>query len=174
MANGLTPRALTLAVGVFLLCGTGMWVPGLTMFGENVGAADAARRAPRRDGTETIAKASHGLFFVMAKVNGRDVRFLVDTGATTLTLRRADAERVGLKLVAGDFDSAMMRTADGSSAMAWVRLEHVSVAGRDVAGIDAAVSEGDLPVSLLGHNLLSKLGAVTLDGDELRIAMKAD
>jgi aspartyl protease family protein len=113
-----------------------------------------------------IAKASDGLFYVYARVNGMPVRFLVDTGANLVVLTAADARRVGaLGGVVNPIDT--IATAGGTSRMGRVTLERVSVAGRELAGVDAAVMHGGLSVSLMGQNMLSKLGPIMLTADEM-------
>ena len=117
--------------------------------------------------TVELDKAPDGLFYVSARVNGAPVRFLVDTGANLVVLTAQDAQRAGLVLKtsrsAGNID-----TAAGSAAMERVRLQSVNVGGQEASGIDAAVMHG-LKVSLLGQNMLSKLGDVTISGDEMAL-----
>ena len=132
---------------------------------------DASPKPQTQAQTQTQARtvrADDGLFYVTGLVNGSPVRFLVDTGASVVMLTRADAERVGA--VRGDqsFD-ASVDTANGASAMAWTTLRRISVAGRDIRTVQAAVPQSGLPVSLLGQNVLSQLGPVTLNGDRLEM-----
>ncbi|MDB5575130.1 MAG: hypothetical protein JWR80_306 [Bradyrhizobium sp.] len=116
----------------------------------------------------TISKSPDGLFYVSGKINGTPVRFLVDTGANLVVLTADDARRVGLPL--GDPQSAgSIETAGGKSNMDRISLDRVDVAGRQVANIDAAVMRDGLKVSLLGQNLLSKLGPITMSGDEITL-----
>jgi clan AA aspartic protease (TIGR02281 family) len=58
-------------------------------------------------------------------------------------------------------------TANGPSQVAWVKLRNIRIAGRTVHDIDAAVPNGDLKVSLLGQNLLSRLDTVTIEREQL-------
>lgn len=118
--------------------------------------------------TVEFERAPDGLFYVSGLVNGHTVRFLVDTGASVVMLTRADALAVGLDLKNGAFQSRV-RTANGASAMAWTTLQDINIAGRQLSRIDAAVPQNGLPVSLLGQNLLRKLGVLTIDGDYLRV-----
>src|SRR3954451_3953479 len=54
---------------------------------------------PVQTGQETrIPMAIDGHFWVDAKVNGRDVKFLVDSGATTTTIDRRTAEAAGVDI----------------------------------------------------------------------------
>ena len=52
---------------------------------------------PVQEGAETrIPMAMDGHFWVDAKLNGRDVRFLIDSGATMTTISRSTAARAGV------------------------------------------------------------------------------
>lgn len=126
---------------------------------------------PALDAVE-FERAPDGLFYVTGLVNGQSIRFLVDTGASVVMLTREDAATVGLKLDRAEFQSHV-RTANGASAMAWTRLQNIDIAGHQLSQIDAAVPQDGLPVSLLGQNLLRKLGVVTIDGDRLRVHNRA-
>lgn len=113
-----------------------------------------------------INRSADGLFYVTATVNGAPVRFLVDTGATMVVLRPEDAQRAGIALE-DDHYTASAETANGRTAMARVTLNELVVGDKRTRGIDAAVVSGDLPVSLLGQNWLSRLDSLTIAGDRL-------
>lgn len=117
-------------------------------------------------------RAADGLFYVTGRINGHDIRFLVDTGASVVTLTREDAATIGVDPQREAFRSPV-RTANGAATMAWTTLPTIDIAGHRVSGIDAAVPRAGLPVSLLGQNLLRKLGMVTIDGDRLRVHSRA-
>lgn len=120
------------------------------------------------DDSSSTARASDGLFYVTATVNGRPVRFLVDTGASVIVLTAADAAAVGAAPDAARFN-AKVETAGGKAAMAWTTLDQVSLAGRDVKGLRAAVVRQGLGVSLLGQNMLARMGSVRIEGDRLEL-----
>lgn len=116
----------------------------------------------------TIRRAPDGLFYVEARANGQSIRFVVDTGATVVVLKRADAEKMGIaydKLAGSD----QIKTVAGPSAMRWATIEHLETAGKQLHGLNAAVVDQGLPVSLMGQNALSRLGSVTMSGDTLTI-----
>ena len=115
-----------------------------------------------------IAKSPDGLFYVTALVNGTPVRFLVDTGANLVVLTPSDARRVGVEPSSATM-SGNIDTAAGMSRMDRLRLERVSLASREATNVDAAVMRGGLKVSLLGVNMLSKLGVITISGDEIAV-----
>lgn len=127
-------------------------------------AEQPAKPAPLHE----LTRAADSMFYVHASVNGEPVRFLVDTGASVVILNAADARKVGAVPERGN-KGAKITTAGGNAAMRWTRLDHLRVAGRDVHNVRAAMIDGNLPVSLLGQNALSKLGKLTIEGDRLSL-----
>lgn len=125
-------------------------------------AAHAAAEAPLRgaQGSEPDAaalfKAADGHYWADGLVNGAPVRFLVDTGASNVSLTPEDAQRLGLEPAQLLYDQAV-RTADGDSLAARVRLANVTVAGVRLSGVDALVIGRGLPASLLGMSFLGRL-----------------
>lgn len=111
--------------------------------------------------------ASDGLFYVTAMVNGKPVRFVVDTGASVVILTQSDAARAGV--VSGTDRAIDVETAGGSSAMHSVSLGRVDIAGQSLTDVDAAVMSSDLPVSLLGQSVLSQMRSVRLSGNRLQL-----
>ncbi len=112
--------------------------------------------APASGGPASVAKARDGHYWAEGLVNGRRVRFLVDTGATTVALTLADAERLGIRPSRADYTHPVI-TANGQVHAAEVKLDSVSVAGARVNGVDALVVEKGLSTSLLGMTYLGRL-----------------
>ncbi|MBI2307848.1 MAG: TIGR02281 family clan AA aspartic protease [Rhodocyclales bacterium] len=103
----------------------------------------------------TLAADSRGHFVTQGAVNGQVVRFLVDTGATMVSLGAADATRIGIDWRKGQ--PGVAQTANGQ-ARAWkVRLDTVRIGEIVVHGVDGIVHETDLPVALLGMSFLSRM-----------------
>lgn len=112
-------------------------------------------RADQAAQPASVAKGPDGHYWAEGLVNGKRVRFLVDTGASAVALTRADAERLG---VTGDLDySVEVSTANGKAMAAPVMLEAVSVAGARVPGVRAFVIDKGLDHSLLGMSYLGRL-----------------
>lgn len=108
------------------------------------------------DGTVAFRERSNGHFAIDADVNGVPVRFLVDTGATDVTLTRRDAERLGFDTGRLTYDR-IYRTANGLVKGAAVRLRRIVIGPISMTDVRASVSRGDLAVSLLGMSYLSLL-----------------
>ncbi len=108
------------------------------------------------DEAASVAKGADGHFWADGRVNGARVRFLVDTGASNVSLTLADAQRLGVDISALVYNRTV-RTAGGDSLAAPVRLASVSVDGAQVPDVDALVISRGLPASLLGMSYLGRL-----------------
>jgi aspartyl protease family protein len=82
------------------------------------------------------------------------VRFLVDTGASTVTFGAAEADRIGLDYRHGEH--GYVSTANGIAPSYQVRLDSVRIGDVEVHGVIATVVQAALPVVLLGNTFLSR------------------
>jgi aspartyl protease family protein len=103
-----------------------------------------------------VSKAADGHYWAQAEVDGKAVRFLVDTGATAVALTDDDARRLGFDVANLDYRYDVI-TAEGKVKAAGVKLRSVSIAGARVDDVDALVIERGLDTSLLGMSYLGKL-----------------
>lgn len=120
------------------------------------------------DGAIELHRQSDGHFHAELEVNGRPIRFMVDTGASQIVLSRRDAEAAGLdpdRLVFGD----QAETANGWVAIAPVRLREVRFGGMVSRGVPASVSAGALDTSLLGMDYLRRFARIEIEGDVMRL-----
>jgi aspartyl protease family protein len=114
-----------------------------------------------------IRKAMNGHFQVRAMVNGGEVDFLVDTGATSIALGFEDAMAIGIDPDALQFTQPVM-TANGMAQAAPVRIDRIAIGGIERSNVRATVSEpGRLERSLLGMSFLGNLSSFEMRGDEL-------
>lgn len=119
-------------------------------------SAASATLGGAEGGAAQITKDSDGHFWAQAAVDGHAVRFLVDTGATAVSLSMADAQRLGIDTSKLNYDYNVI-TADGRTRAASVRLASVAIAGARVRDVDALVIEKGLENSLLGMSYLGRL-----------------
>lgn len=102
----------------------------------------------------TLAANPQGHFLTQGQINGAAVEFVVDTGATLVSLSSKDARRIGLSYLGGK--SVMMRTANGTAPAYLVKLDSVRVGDIALVGVEAVVMENqDMPV-LLGMSFLNR------------------
>lgn len=105
-------------------------------------------------GRLVINIARDGHFYLDTRINGQDVRFMVDTGASDMVLNVKDAKKVGIDVLNLNFNRRY-NTANGVVFGASVVLDEVEVArGRVFYGVRASVNSADLGVSLLGMSFL--------------------
>ena len=81
------------------------------------------------------------------------MRFLVDTGATTVAVSRADAERLGIDYKRGI--PVQSETANGIGRGWRVTLASVTVGGTTVNNVVADVTDSSMSVALLGMTFLN-------------------
>lgn len=115
-----------------------------------------------------LTRRADGHFHITADVDGEQVEFLVDTGATHIVLNRNDAERIGLEPDALNYSQRAM-TANGVVLGAPVVLSRVSFAGIEDINVRATVNKGDLEVSLLGMRYLSRFQRIAIEGDRMTL-----
>jgi aspartyl protease family protein len=125
-------------------------------------------------GTETVPgvvsfrRALDGQFWIEAQINGKSVRFLVDTGASDVVLSPADATRLGF--VPGQLSfSQTAETANGRVREAPVTLDEIRIGSIRLDRVPASVSAGGLRNSLLGMHFLERLSSIEIRGDRLTI-----
>jgi len=160
--DGGAPRTLApgqkTAEGVLLL-GTGKEAASFEINGQkrtlSMGQAySAAARAGRQH--VTVSADPRGHFVTMGSINGGNVRFLVDTGATLVALPAAEARRLGIDYLHGQ--RAQVQTANGVTVAYRVKLDTVRIGDIEVNNVDAVVSEGDtMGVTLLGMSFLNRM-----------------
>ena len=109
-------------------------------------------------GYRTVTLRDNGSGFqVEARVYGRTIDFLVDTGASAIALRESSAAKLGIHPSACDHN-VKMSTANGVGKAARVQLDRVEINGitvRDVAAL--VVPDESLSTNLLGMTFLSRV-----------------
>lgn len=115
-----------------------------------------------------VPRSPDGHYYIAAEVNGAPVQFVLDTGATTLVLTRADADAAGLSPETLNFTSRAM-TANGEVRTAPVRLDSVTIGPATDQNISAVVNGGEMSQSLLGMTYLQRWGKIEITGGELTL-----
>lgn len=121
-------------------------------------------------GREIVITAGLGGHFITGgSINGRSVRFMVDTGATVLALGRDDAQRLGLDLSTAK--PAVSETANGPVAVQRITLSRVRVGDVEVANVDAVVLPATMPYVLLGNSFLTRF-QMRRENDVMRLEQR--
>jgi len=104
-----------------------------------------------------IVPTGNGMFVTTGSVNGFPMQFLVDTGATLVSMNSVQAKRLGISYRL-DGRESRSRTASGISKIWLVQLDRVKVGEIELSNVAAAVHEGRFPeITLLGMSFLSQL-----------------
>ena len=98
---------------------------------------------------------ARGHFYSTGNINGSTVRFLVDTGASMISLGAGDARRIGVDPAKGV--PGVANTANGQTVVSRVKLNSVRVGEIELNNVDALVHQHDLPVTLLGMSFLNRM-----------------
>jgi aspartyl protease family protein len=122
-----------------------------------LGSAVSARYAPQQRRELRILKDSrYEGYLTDGLINGQPVRFLVDTGATSIAMSERHAARLGIRHRV-DGQPIAVGTASGNALGHQVTLDQVSVGGMRMNDVRAVVIEGDSPRNvLLGMNVLGR------------------
>ena len=159
----------------------GMLAAGLLLVGQLAYTAersDAALELHRRprltvSGGETIVPmASDGHFWVTAAVNGRELDFLIDTGATFTGLGKSAAEELGIQ---PDTSQAPieLETANGVITATIGKVDALRFGNIEVHGLPVAVPQDTADeTQVIGMNLLSQLASWRVEGKTLILVPK--
>lgn len=113
-------------------------------------------------GNKIVLNASSGgHFLTLGAINGRAVQFMVDTGATSIAMGTAEAERLGIDYRKGQL--ARGNTANGQVTVYQVKLASVRVGDVEVYDVDAAILPSHGGSVLLGNSFLSRFQMTKLN-----------
>lgn len=110
-----------------------------------------------------------GHYFSDGAINGRAVRFMVDTGATLVAMSQTEAERIGLNFRSGQRGMAM--TANGAVPVHRVTLNALRVGDVTVYNVDATVVPLPMDQILLGNSFLTRF-QVQMENDRMTLDRK--
>lgn len=109
---------------------------------------------PGKGGRIVLSAGDGGHYITAGQINGTTVQFMVDTGATSVAMTVAEANRIGLNYQQGQ--RIMLATANGNVPAHVVRLNSVRIGEVEVSGVDAVVAPREMPYILLGNSFLSR------------------
>lgn len=117
----------------------------------------------------SLSADGRGHFVTVGSINGAATRFLVDTGASYVSLSAAEARRLGIDYQKGE--RGMMSTANGVVPAYRVTLNSVKVGDVAVNQVQASVSEAPMEVTLLGMSFLNRV-EMKREGNTLTLIKK--
>ncbi len=143
---------------VGVLAGYGLW--------GDIQRGIAPRQQVLANGQIEIPRMFDGHFYLTAIVNGEQVEFVVDTGATDVVLTREDAARIGIDLD-GLAYTGTANTANGVVRTARARVGEMRVGGIVDRDLRVLVNGGEMETSLLGMAYLRRFERIEIAEDVL-------
>ena len=129
--------------------------------GQNV-AAQSSGAVPMA----ILTADSRGHFVTTGSINGTSMRFLVDTGASMVSMGASEARRLGIDPERGR--TGYSQTANGTAQVSLVKLDSGRVGDIVLNNADALVHPNDLPLALLGMSFLNRM-EMKRDGDTMTL-----
>lgn len=112
----------------------------------------------------TLTADAQGHFLTTGSINGTPTRFLVDTGASAISMSSTEAKRLGISYLNGQ--KGFSSTANGVTKVYVVSLNTVKVGDISLNGIQGIVHESAMPVVLLGMSFLNRVD-MKREGDRM-------
>lgn len=133
-------------------------------FSYSTGGSGGAQRT-------TLTSDARGHFFTIAIVNGVSMRFIVDTGASMVTISSSDARRAGVSYLSGE--RGLMQTANGVSPAYRVKLDTVRLGDITLNNVDGLVVDGNAlgGAGLLGMSFLNRI-EMRREGDSMTLTRR--
>lgn len=135
--------------------------------GDRISIAGSAAGAQ----SATLTADARGHFFTTAAVNGISIRFIVDTGASMVTLSATDAKRAGVAYLSAP--RGLLQTANGVVAAYRVKLDTVRLGPITLHNVDGVVVETNAlgGAGLLGLSFLNRT-EMRRDGDTMTLTRR--
>lgn len=144
---------------------------GHRVVGELLPPGSALRGETQVEGERSvrIRRRPDGHFIVKTQANGVSLTMLVDTGASTVVLKPADAQRLGIDVDRLRY-AVPVQTANGTTYAAHVRLRNLTLGPISLDDVEALVAKpGSLKENLLGMSFLSRLRSYEFTTDMLTL-----
>ena len=120
----------------------------------SVGAGGGAGTQAGQGSRIVLTAGSNGHFMTQGQINGKSAQFMVDTGASVVSMTTIDADRMGIDYKSGR--PVQMSTANGV-VLGWqIMLNSVRVGDVEVLNVAAVVGSRDMPFILLGNSFLTR------------------
>ncbi len=118
-------------------------------------------------GELVIARSQDGHFYVNVRTpRGKDIKFLVDTGASNIALTKDAAKKFGFSLANLKY-TQKYNTANGVSYAAPVRIKKLTIGAKVFYDQEAHITSGGLDVPLLGMSVIGEFNHFKITQDML-------
>ena len=154
-----------------VVLGCALAAPKLVTFYESNNSENVNSVSIRSTGSRTATgyRNAGGQFDFNSSMNGIHVNVLVDTGASSVTINRSTARRIGINVSDSDFNN-FANTANGRTSYASAVIKEIRINGILIRNVPAAVlKDTSLDHALLGMSFLNKLKKFEFKGNQLKL-----
>ncbi len=143
---------------VGVIAGVGLW--------SDIRDDVAPRQMVVGEGVIEVPRGPDGHYQLVLNVNGTNLPFVVDTGASGIVLSRQDAERIGID--AADLAySGRASTANGIVQTARARVNEIRLGDVVDRNVTVFVNQGEMDGSLLGMDYLQRFRRIEIEDGRL-------
>lgn len=118
------------------------------------------------DNALSLTRGDDGHFHVGGWADNTRIRFMIDTGASDISISPADARRIGIDLAALDYTTPY-QTANGLTYGARYRLQVLSIGPFEFRDVVVSINKAEMNQSLLGMSFLNRLSGFEISGRQL-------
>ncbi|MFD2207379.1 retropepsin-like aspartic protease family protein [Kiloniella antarctica] len=118
------------------------------------------------NGDTIFSKANDGHFYIEGFANNERIKFLVDTGASSIVLSPSDAEKLGYDAHNLNF-TQIFETANGTGRGAKANLYSLVIGEQEFRDVRVSINQREMSTSLLGMSFLSQFKSFEFNGDKL-------
>jgi aspartyl protease family protein len=134
---------------------------------EAVALAPPKAEAPVSYGSVQLRANAGGHYEGDFTINGRSVHGMIDTGATYVAINESTARSLGFSSVDLDYRYPI-QTANGTSKVAYVKLDRLEIGTIRVRDVDAVVAKDNaLSTTLIGMSFMKKLNSFGVQNGNL-------
>lgn len=155
--------------GLFILLVAGYAIKNdlLNLALRTIGAIAPGLVFTEDNGNVSVVQSRGGHFFLNATVEGKSMRFLVDTGASVSALTAASTEQIGYRTDLLNYVYPVS-TASGRTLVAQLNIDALSIGEFVVLDTEmVAFPPNTLNENLLGIDILNKFRSWRIEGDRL-------
>ena len=155
-----------LAIGLVMLVAYS-YKDDLQKVGYKVKAALMPHVTYEQNGEIIIKRSMNDHFIIEVKVNDNNIKFLVDTGASSVVLSLEDAKQVGIDIKKLSY-STTVYTANGKTQAARSKAD-IKIGSQEFKDFPVLIAQLPESESLLGMTLINEFKSFTIEMDTLRL-----
>lgn len=120
------------------------------------------------DNSVSFRSSNDNHFYINTIINGENIKFMVDTGASDVTITPSIARKIGIDVDSLQYNK-VYSTANGKVQGASIIIDKMEISGINFYNIKASVNKVEMSAPLLGMSFMNKLSKYEVHQDTLTI-----